>query len=444
MNLFNLAFLAPVIMAWNSIKTTFQRCSSFLFVNGEVHGQLSHFLHVMLWQEWKVVPLGPRRHATLWLQRKSLGGDAAPTSIASMSGAVIFRKGYRLVSWEPREGNCGRLVCVRGLVNYDELIAEATKRQYDKAVGQMDNIRGKGHGFSIVHFQGVSIKRKDIFGFDNKAPTDIGRPKTEDSRPSSLHMESFGSCAALCEDIYPLIGTDRQDIGVSEHMPPLKRHYVDPQMEVLLRETEAWVTGMVWMRERGIPHRRGILLEGPPGTGKSSFVKALAENFHLRLVIVELATCSDFDLPNLRELARTPSIFLFEDIDRIFEGSRNMVEREDDKVTFDAFLNLLSGADAIQGLVILTSNHPDKLDEALLRPGRVDRRVVVPLLSKPGRESLAGRILRGCDPELIQQILDDAEDQPAAQFENTCIQAAMAWYWTNKLKSELPSNQQSC
>lgn len=273
------------------------------------------------------------------------------------------------------------------------------------------------------------VIRAEVLSFGAKI-----HANASDSPQGSLRMESFGASAALCQDIYPLVNTDKSDIGSSEWLPPLERHYVDPRMEILARETETWIAGRSWMHDRGIPHRRGILLEGPPGTGKSSFVKALAEHYRLSLTIVELATCSDFDLPYLRELARIPSIFLFEDIDRVFEGSRNMVEREDDKVTFDAFLNLLSGADAIQGLIILTSNHPDKLDEALLRHGRVDRRVVVPLLNKPGREALANRILDGCDPTLIQQILDDAEDQPAAQFENTCIQAAMEWYWNTKLK----------
>ncbi len=394
-------------------------------------------MHVMLWQEWKALPLGSRRHSSLWLPLKELNGAVGPVVVSSLQGAVLFRKGLRVVSWEPKGHGRGRLICMRGLVNYDKLVAEASRRLYKQADGEQEKTEGFGSGFYICRFQGENVSA-------NRGLKDSAQPAAQSRAPEAAatqndhgpDIEEFGTSAAPCHEIYPLIDRQKTDIGSPDSMPPLSRHYVDPRMQVLLKETQTWLSGVSWMRERGIPHRRGILLEGPPGTGKSSFVKAMAQHFRVRLVIVELATCSDYDLPQLRDMGRYPSIFLFEDIDRIFEGSRNITEREADKVTFDAFLNLLSGADAIEGLVVLTTNHPDKLDEALIRPGRIDRRIVVPFLNREGRAAMAHRIMDGCDPELIYGILSEAVDQPAANFENTCIQAAMEWYWTHHLSEK--------
>ena len=439
MNFLNLAFLAPFIMAWNSIKQFFARCGSIFVVNGELRDHLADHMHAMLWDEWKVIPLGSRRHSVMWLPLKDYNGEHGPVVAANYQGAVLFRKGLQVVSWEPKGPQCGRLLCVRGLVNYDELVEAAARRLYDQTDGHAQQRRGVGPGFYLIHFQGenVSAGRGQARSNSGAQVGEVSAAQVEHPSPEAgVCLDYFGSAARPTHEIYPLVARSKDEIGCTTAMPPLVRHYVDPAMRVLLREAQTWLSGMQWMRDRGIPHRRGILLQGPPGTGKSSFVKAMAEHFQLRLVIVELATCSDYDLPQLRDMSRSPSIFLFEDIDRIFKGDVNVTEREADKVTFDAFLNLLSGADALQGLIVLTANNPERLDPTLTRPGRVDRIVTVPLLNREGRAAVAHRIMDGCPDGVIYQILNTAEDQPAAQFENTCIQAAMEWYWKHNLSDE--------
>ncbi len=440
MNVLNLAFLAPVVMAWGTIKQVFARCGSLFVASGEIRAQLADHMHSMLWQEWKVIPLGPKLHVSSWWGLKKFNGAAGPIVLSAYSGAVLFRKGVSIVVWKPLQNGRGRLSCLRGLTSYDALVEEATRRLYEQTDGVMQSHAGRGPGFRLVRFQGENVSANRGFGSSNGPPTSRPEGPTAakpDQTDTAVELEYFGGGACPAYEIYPMVLREKSDIGCAADMPPLVRHYVDPQMEVLLREMHTWLSAVAWMRARGIPCRRGVLLEGPPGTGKSSFVKSMAEHFEVQLVTVELATCSDYDLPQLRDVSRQPSIFLFEDIDRVFEGSRNITEREADKVTFDAFLNLLSGADALQGMIILTTNHPEKLDEALLRPGRIDRRIVVPLLSSEGRLSMANRIMRGCPQELISGVLRaQADPLPAAAFENTCIQTAMEWYWQHHLSNE--------
>ncbi len=434
MNYLNLAFLAPIIMAWNQIRNIATRLSSVLVTRGIVEGLVADHMHVLLWQEWSLIPMGERLHKSRWLPLKSLAGQTGPVVSASISGAMLFRKGLRVVSWQPLGFQKGRLVCVRGLANYEELVRIASSRLYTHFENR--SALQVGNGFHIDRFQGKE-NSKAMLGsgaFGRNSLTANAPVQNPEAVAPSDSCDNLGEGVLPTHQFLPLIHRQKEDVGSDDELGPFARYYVSPDLQVVIQETETWLAATSWMHKRGIPCRRGILLEGPPGTGKSSFVRALAEHFKVRLVIVELATCSDFDLTALRDMGRTPSIFLFEDIDRIFRGDVNVVERDTDKVTFDAFLNLLSGVDPLQGLIFLTANHPENIDSTLTRPGRIDRRVKIPLLDARGAQMIAERIMQGCPQELIQSVLDQAcEPLPAAHFENLCIQAAMGWYWEHHL-----------
>ena len=428
MNLLNLAFLAPIAMAWGQIKQFFTRLSSVLIVRSDLQGAIADNLHDILWKEWKPLPLGSRLYMTSWFGFKAFQGHAAPVVLELYSGAVVFRQGLRFVVWAPKDCRSARLTCLRFNVKVQPLIEQAALVLYANQEEGVKKVRSGGLGFYVHHFQGenVSAKRRDSSSKSSE-PAGVAPP----SEGPAANYVDLGVVPAF--DRYPLICRSADQFGSSEDIPPLVRHYLDPQLNELTQEIEAWADRQDWMRKRGIAHRRGILLEGPPGTGKSSLVEALAQHFNTRLVVVDLATCSDFDLPTLRAWARSPSFFLFEDIDRIFEGNKNITDREVDKLSFDAFINLISGVEPLEGMIFFTSNHPEKLDESLLRPGRVDRRIKVPLLSAEGRQCLAERILEGCGQEWMDRALIGATDQPAANFENTCIQLALEWCWqTNR------------
>ena len=163
-----------------------------------------------------------------------------------------------------------------------------------------------------------------------------------------------------------------------------------------------------WYSNRGIPYRRGYLLHGPPGTGKSSLSLALAGFFKMRIYIVSLSsvTASEEILASLfAELPRR-CVVLLEDIDSaglthtrddteiaaaLVDAPKNK-DRKDDMVpgqvtagvdtttivpaarlSLSGLLNILDGVASQEGRVlIMTTNHIEKLDKALIRPGRVD------------------------------------------------------------------------
>lgn len=122
----------------------------------------------------------------------------------------------------------------------------------------------------------------------------------------------------------------------------------------------------------GIPYRRGYLLHGPPGTGKSSFIQALAGQLDYNICIVNLAEniMTDDRFNYLLSVLPERSFLLLEDIDSAF---RNRENSSHSNLTFSGLLNALDGVgSAEERIVFMTTNHYDKLDPALIRPGRVD------------------------------------------------------------------------
>lgn len=143
----------------------------------------------------------------------------------------------------------------------------------------------------------------------------------------------------------------------------------------LMAELRKFEAERDWYEDLGFPHRRGYLFEGPPGTGKSTLAAGLAGALSRDLYVLPLgsAIMTDESLMALLSTVPTNAVVLMEDIDTVFHGRQRTA---DNKLSMSGLLNALDGATAAEGRVlIMTTNHPEVLDPALVRPGRVDRRV---------------------------------------------------------------------
>lgn len=118
------------------------------------------------------------------------------------------------------------------------------------------------------------------------------------------------------------------------------------------------------------------MLYGPPGSGKTSFIQALAGTLGYNISVLNLAErgLTDDKLNHLLGLVPDRSFVLLEDVDSAF--SRRQKTSEDgfqSNVTFSGLLNALDGvASSEERVIFMTTNHPEVLDPALIRPGRVD------------------------------------------------------------------------
>lgn len=128
-----------------------------------------------------------------------------------------------------------------------------------------------------------------------------------------------------------------------------------------------------WYAERGVPWRRGYLFYGPPGTGKSSLIRALASELSLDIATLDIgrATLTDDELREAMMCAPKETLIAIEDVDAVFTQREGGEKRSG--VSFSGLLNAIDGVAAQEGrALVMTTNHRDRLDPALIRPGRAD------------------------------------------------------------------------
>jgi SpoVK/Ycf46/Vps4 family AAA+-type ATPase len=121
----------------------------------------------------------------------------------------------------------------------------------------------------------------------------------------------------------------------------------------------------------GIPYKLTFLLTGIPGSGKTSLIKAICKKFKFNLYMLSFS--KKFDNNSLIHAIKnieSESILLIEDIDCLFN---KRTSTDDTMISFSNLLNVLDGILYKHGSIIfLTTNHPEKLDHALIRIGRID------------------------------------------------------------------------
>lgn len=123
----------------------------------------------------------------------------------------------------------------------------------------------------------------------------------------------------------------------------------------------------------GVPYKMNMLFHGYPGTGKTSLVYSIASELNMGVALLSFTRKME-DSDFMRALRRLPddTILVIEDIDALFE-SRKKNDENKNNITFSALLNTLDGIAHSHGqVIIMTTNHPLVLDNALKRPGRVD------------------------------------------------------------------------
>lgn len=149
----------------------------------------------------------------------------------------------------------------------------------------------------------------------------------------------------------------------------------DGQIERVMEDVTWFQNSRSWYNERGIPYRRGYLFSGCPGTGKTSMVLALAGHFNRPICVLGLSGVAD-DNALFAAFCEAPpnAIILLEDVDCAYPAqTRTEDAKETGKVTKAGLLNAIDGITTPDGRIfIMTTNYPERLDHALIRPGRAD------------------------------------------------------------------------
>lgn len=201
--------------------------------------------------------------------------------------------------------------------------------------------------------------------------------------------------------------------------------YWSKEATMLLKQVQFWLENRNWYIERGLCWRRGAILYGKPGTGKSAMALQVAKEVDFPIYKVNISTFSDQKfLQKMEELK--DGIVLFEEMDVIFNKDRENKSENTFmlKVDYGVFINAISNPKyASSKFMIATTNFLDRLDEAVIRPGRFDCHIPTGFLDLEGKRYIASNILRDW-PDEIEKSLQTG-DMTVADFENYCIETAI-------------------
>lgn len=190
----------------------------------------------------------------------------------------------------------------------------------------------------------------------------------------------------------------------------------------------------------GVKAPKGVLLYGPPGTGKTLLARAVAATLDINFLKVVSSAIVDKYIGESARIIRemftyardhSPCIIFMDEIDaiggrRFSEG--NSSDREVQRTLME-LLNQMDGFDELgQVKLIMATNRPDTLDPALLRPGRLDRKIEIPLPNEQGRLDIltihASRVAQegGVDLDAVVKL---SEGFNGADLRNVCTEAGM-------------------
>jgi hypothetical protein len=434
--------------AWGKIKQILARAASLFIVSASVQGGAAAAVQAKCWSEFRRSPFGSRRYESCQSWVRPLARFQVVGFEKLGTDPVLFWNGLRpiLLSVESSTDDAGgqssqegrlQITFIRGTWKLDELLVVALDRYNDT--------------FSVARSSNRRFSVRRIFGSLSRQKAGSGNGGKGGSQRSSAGASSATTTAIESGEIRPLRWRS-DELGSPL---PLDHHAIDAlalptAAQEMVHELRRWKDSEDWYRKRKIPWTRGWLLFGAPGTGKTSLIRAIAQDFDLPIFIFDLASLNNRELQENWELMQqsAPCIALMEDLDTVFRKRINCSGDQGGGLTFDALLNCLSGIESADGVFkVATTNNIDELDSALgvpsigdsqstisTRPGRFDRALELPALDDSGRRKIAAGILGEC-PWCIGDIVIAGKGDTGAQFVERCSQIALAEHWQASLSS---------
>lgn len=148
------------------------------------------------------------------------------------------------------------------------------------------------------------------------------------------------------------------------------------EKEKIVNSIKDFINNEKWYNEYNIPYKTGFLFHGVPGSGKTTLIRAIASMFNLNLYFLPFSRniLSTEKLASLFADIEPDSLIVLEDVDVLFDNKEKRETKE--HLNFSTLLNVIDGPTFTEGTILMmTTNHIDKLDPALIRSGRVDSKI---------------------------------------------------------------------
>ena len=445
------AITGLVATCWSYVRGFYSYITSWMVISISVQGYQSDALQLLLREKFTASKFGPRLY-TAWLLhvRPTRRTQLVTMEVIGKSGRLFWRGRRPLWVAKTTEGDdsldemgvtsrdyCNNNLCLtflRGTFRADELVRLATDHYNKKLVAVDRESESAQRRHYVRHIFGSA--GQTTFS-SMKSTSRSNGPTTAGDTRSCMHHRP--------------VGWTFDELGCEPpgKKSPIAQLALEPETLRLVQESKFWMSNEQWYRERNIPWRRGVLLHGPPGTGKTALIRAIAEELDMPVFIYDLASLLNNEIQEAwsKMLSQTPCMAVIEDIDAVFHGRTNVVAGDKGGLTFDCLLNCLDGIQRSNGLfVAITTNHVERIDPALgvpqngvsSRPGRIDRTLHLGPLSEFSRIRIVSRII----PERIdlqEKLVVAGDGDTAAQFQERCAQEALSLLW-NSLDDSVEDN----
>jgi len=349
---------------------------------------------------------------------------------------IIFRKGWRFVRispgewvWNHSKMTHERFIAVwlpRFMWNQDKFIKNAMK-QYALDRGRDAGETGVSR-FSVRRFYGKSKNTLTIAAASGNAKPSIAPNNQE------FIEAQFGQALTINHPLND-IEFDAGRVPNPFDVFPLPTNILE-----VVKETTTWFDSQNWYQSKNIPWRRGLLVYGQPGTGKTLFLRSIAQTLDIPVFVFDLSSLTNEEFNNGWEeaLRESPSMVLLEDFDAVFHGRKNVLGESGGGLTFDCVLNCISGIQGANGILLcITTNHLNAIDPAMgipdpsgnsSRPGRIDRVVEIGPMDEQCRRVYAERLL-GKDWAGLDEIVAGSAGLTAAQFSELIQRKCLSQFW---------------
>jgi transitional endoplasmic reticulum ATPase len=315
------------------------------------------------------------------LQRAHAGvgsGDFVDVRKAEVKAAtrVVFAPAQQNLRLQGATGALHRTFLGRPLCQGD-VVATAGQQRIDPE-GMPPNVaqylRAPAYALQEIRLAVVSTVPKGIVLIDANTEIEL-RPEYEevkDARRADVTYDDIGGMAATIDQLREMV-------------------------ELPLRYPELF-------QRLGVDPPKGVLLHGPPGTGKTRLARAVANESDAQFFLINgpeiMGSAYGESESKLRQVFEeaaksAPSIVFIDEIDSI-APKRGQVTGEAEKRLVAQLLTLMDGLEARANLVVIAAtNRPEAIDEALRRPGRFDREIVIGVPDERGRREILGIHTRG-------------------------------------------------
>lgn len=312
---------------------------------------------------------------------------------------------------------------IRGTLDINQLLTDAYEYTHSLPVSEQKT-EPFFHNFHITeHFGTADVNPM----FNIKVNDDSNTSKCNDITESP-------SNELLPNDLPLIFNKDRiLDLTIKRE-DPFENYYYPKKIVDYVTELSNWLSNDLWFIERQLPYKRGILLHGPAGTGKSSFAKVLGLKFGIPIHQFHLSNMTDKDFKDAwsKAVQNSRVIILIEDFDNVYHGRTPVNSKT--KLNFDTVLNTISGINDMNGVIlIITTNDITKIDPAIgvstetgisTRPGRIDSVIYLGAMESNEKYKLASKILKDWPP-LIDNVMQNTNNYTAAQVQEYSIKLAL-------------------